>query len=76
MFLNKKTIPLITLLYYDNCFITDFKEKAELFHSFSSKQCSLIFNDISLPRNSNRVVEVLKNVFQNPPLPLYQVAKP
>ena len=37
MFLNNKKIPLILPLYYDNRFITDFKEKVELFFS---KQCS------------------------------------
>ena len=41
MLLNNKKIPLIPPLYYDNRFITDFKEKAELFNSFFSKQCSL-----------------------------------
>ena len=48
MFLNIKTIPLISPLYYDNHFITDFKEKAKLLKSFLSKQCSLISNS-SLP---------------------------
>ena len=31
MFLNNKKIPLIPPLYYYNRFITDFKDKAELF---------------------------------------------
>ena len=48
MFLNIKTIPLISPLYYDNHFITDFKEKVKLFKSFLSKQCALISNS-SLP---------------------------
>ena len=30
------------LLFHENCFITDFKEKAELLNSFFSNQCSLL----------------------------------
>ena len=57
MVLNNKKIPLIPPLYYDNHFITDFKEKAELFHSFFSKQCSLISNNSSLPNYINYTTE-------------------
>ena len=32
-FLNNKKIPLIPPLFYENCFITKFKEKAELSNS-------------------------------------------
>ena len=57
MLLNNKKIPLIPPLYYDNRFITDFKEKAELFNSFFSKQCSLISNNSSLPNYINYTTE-------------------
>ena len=53
MLLNNKKIPLIPSLYYDNRFITEFKEKAELFNSFFSKQCSLVSNNSSLPNYIN-----------------------
>ena len=49
LFLNNKNIPLIPPLYYDNHFITNFKEKAELLNSYYSKQFSLISNSSSLP---------------------------
>ena len=42
-------MPLIPPLLHENRFITDFKEKAALFNSFFSKQCSLIRNDSELP---------------------------
>ena len=48
-FLNSKKIPLISPLFHENRFITDFKEKEELFNSFFAKQCSLIRNDSELP---------------------------
>ena len=57
MLLINKKIPLISLLYYDNRFITDFKEKAELFNSFFSKQCPLISNNSSLPNYINYTTE-------------------
>ena len=51
IFLNNKKIPLIPNLFYENHFITDFKEKAELFNSFFSNQCSLLKNCCKLPTN-------------------------
>ena len=57
MLLNNKKIPLIPPLYYDNGFITDFKEKAEFFTSFFSKQYSLISNNSSLSNYINYTTE-------------------
>ena len=48
-FLNNKKIPLIPPLFHENKFLTDFKEKAELFNAFFAKQCSLIENSSKLP---------------------------
>ena len=48
-FLNNKKIPCIPPLIYNNQFITDFKEKSELFDSFFAKQCSLIETGSKLP---------------------------
>ena len=47
--LNNKNIPLIPPLFHENKFATDFKEKAELFNSHFSTQCSLISNSNKLP---------------------------
>ena len=57
MLFNNKKIPLIPPLYYDNGFITDFKEKAEFFNSFFSKQYSLISNNSSLSNYINYTTE-------------------
>ena len=48
-FLNNKKIPVIPPLFYENCFITNFKEKAKLFNSFFAGQCSLVTNASKLP---------------------------
>ena len=50
-FLNNKKIPVIPPLFYENCFITNFKEKAELFNSFFADQFSLMSNGSKLPSN-------------------------
>ena len=42
---------LLLLILFTIKFVTDFKEKAELFNAFFAKQCSLIENDSSLPKN-------------------------
>ena len=51
-FLNNKKIPCIPPLFHENKFITDFKEKAELFnHSF----CTLLSNNSVLPADLPQV---------------------
>ena len=57
IFLNNKKIPLIPPLFHENRFITDFKEKAELFNSFFSNQCSLLKNCSKLPTNPRYVTD-------------------
>ena len=46
--LNNKKIPLIPPLFHENKFVTDFKEKPELFNSHFATQCSLISNNSKL----------------------------
>ena len=48
-FLNNKKILLIPPLFHENKFVTNFLEKAKLFNSFFSKQCSLINNGSTFP---------------------------
>ena len=43
-FFNNKIIPCIPQLLHDDNFITNLKEKAEIFNNFFAKQCSLIKN--------------------------------
>ena len=57
IFLNNKKIPLIPPLFHENCFITDFKEKAELFNSYYSNQCSFSNNCSILPTNPRYVTD-------------------
>ena len=59
IFLNKKKIPLIPPLFHENHIITDFKEKAKLFNSLFSKQCSLITNQSKLPTNPSYLTDKL-----------------
>ena len=48
-FYNKRKIPLIPPLLVNNSFVTDFKEKANLFNEFFCKQCTPVANDSTLP---------------------------
>ena len=48
-FYNKRKIPLIPLPLVNNSFVTDFKEKANLFNEFFCKQCTPVANDSTLP---------------------------
>ena len=50
-------------MFHENRFVTNFFEKAELFNSFFSKQCSLINNGSALPTHmqyltNNRVSSI------------------
>ena len=47
--LNNKKISRIPPLLQDNKYVTDFKKKAELFHLFFARQCSVIGNSSELP---------------------------
>ena len=50
-FLNNKKIPLIPPLFYKNCFITNFKGKAEPFNSFFADQSTFMSNASKIPSN-------------------------
>ena len=57
IFLNSRKIPVISPLFHENRFITDFKEKAGIFNSFFSNQCSLLKNCSKLPTNLRYVTD-------------------
>ena len=46
--MNIKKIPSIQLLFHENKFVADYKEKAEFFSLFSAKQCTIIKIDSKL----------------------------
>ena len=49
MFLNNKKNPFIARLSHQNKYVTDIKEKAEIFNYFFAEQCPLIKNSSRLP---------------------------
>ena len=55
--LNNKKILLTPPPFHENRFITDPKEKAELFNSFFSNQCSLLKTCSKLPNNLRYVTD-------------------
>ena len=46
---KQQEIPQIPPLVHENEFVTDFKEKAELFNFHFATQCSLVSNSSKLP---------------------------
>ena len=48
-FLNNKKITVIPPIFHDNKYITDFKQKAEIFNCHFSKQCSPLINNSKIP---------------------------
>ena len=52
-FLNKK-VPCIRPIYQNNNYITDFKEKTQIFNDFFAKQCTLVENSSKPPANSSK----------------------
>ena len=77
--LNNKKIPCIPPIYHNNNYITDFKEKAQIFNNFFTKQCTLVENTSKLPidafkrRNNlstisftkDDIAKIIKNVNPN-----------
>ena len=57
IFLNHNKKPVIPPLFYENQFITYFKEKTKLFNLLFSKQCSVIPNNSSLPAEINYITD-------------------
>ena len=50
-FLNNEKISCIPLVFHENKFTPNFKEKAELFNTFFAHQCTLLNNSSVLPDN-------------------------
>ena len=50
--MDNKKIPCIPPIYPNNNYITDFKEKAQIFNNLFVKQCTLIDNTSKLPIDS------------------------
>ena len=53
-FLNIFKIPVIPQIFRDNKFITDFKQKPEIFNSHFSKQCTPLINNSKIPSECPR----------------------
>ena len=59
-FLNKKKIPVIPAIFYDNKYITNFKQKAEIFNPHLSKQRSRLISNSKIPSECSYLLLLLK----------------
>ena len=48
-FFNGKKVPAMPPLLFNGVFVTDFREKANIFNSFFAMQCTLVSNNSVLP---------------------------
>ena len=53
-FLNNKKILVISPIFHDNKYITDLKQKTEIFNSHFLKQCSPLINNSKIPSECSR----------------------
>ena len=61
--LNNKTIPLTLPLFIKYCFISDFKQNAQLFQDFLTKQYLVFDNNSTLATNLNHVADRSCSIF-------------
>ena len=63
---DRKKVPCVTQIYDNNRYVTDFKEKCQLFDSYFSEQCILLKNISNLPntcsKHANNILDTI--VFQ------------
>ena len=61
--LNGKKVPCVPPIYDNNRYVTDFKEKCQLFNSYFSEQCSLLKNISTLPntcsKHTNNILDTI-----------------
>ena len=55
--LNEKKVPCIPPIFHNSKYVNDFKEKSEIFNSFSANQCSLIPDNSMLPSELKLLTE-------------------
>ena len=63
IFLNNKKIPCIPPLLHQEKFVTDFKEKANIFNNFFANQCSIVSNSsellVTLTRKTHESLSII-----------------
>ena len=65
MILNNKKISYIAPLKHQNKYVTDFKEKEEIFKPFFAEHCSLMNNSCKLPFSLKRTKFITLNLPHN-----------
>ena len=61
--LNGNKVPCVPPIYDNNRYVTDFKEKCQLFNSYFSEQCTLLKNISTLPNtcseHANNILDII-----------------
>ena len=60
--LNGKKVPCVPPIYDNNRYVTDFKEKCQLFNSYFSGQCTLLKNISALPNTCSKHNNILDTI--------------
>ena len=73
--LNGKKVRCVPPIYDSNRYVTDFKEKCQLFISYFSEQCTLLKNIITLPNTCSKHTNNILNTIVFSKEDIYKIIK-
>ena len=73
--LNEKKVPCVPPIYHNNRYVTDFKQKCQLFTSYFSEQCTLFKNISALPNTSSKHTNNILDTIIFPKEDIYKIIK-
>ena len=74
--LNKDKVPIIPPISENNCYVTDIKEKCNIFNRFFKKQCNLIESNSILPEQDCITESIINSVKFSPDKVLEHIHTP
>ena len=73
--LNGKKSPRVPPIYNNNRYVTDFKEKCQIFSSYFSEQCNLLKNISTLPNTCSKHTNNISDTITFSKEDIYKIIK-